>query len=1510
MPSDLANKIRNATLAGLAARDRYTSQITLQLTKGLNTSQNEISKAILKYKSLGSLPDNKLAALNGLEKLQLEISDILKQLKKDHTLIFRKSSKESFKKGITQGITEFTHAKMPFYKDFNKDGIDKLTTKVFTIVDTDALDFMTQYNLTLAGDVHRELSDGIKRTILSGIASGKSSENIVRDLGGVVIDKESFRQAGTKVFSKAQYRMELIARTEILRAHNMGRLKFHERVGIQKLEWLATEDERMCRVCGDLDGKEYVIKNFPQQPAHPNCRCTNVITWPNDICGTSLASKASVTAPVSDACILPPHVLENMADAQAQENSKLKKVFESGNQAELGLLTVKQLQTIAKQNGVAIARTKSDFIKLLDIVEPGIVHNDLAGEALTLKLKQYNIGLLRTKDELISLLVEKQNQLKIAQEQAAALSKVVPSDLKDLTAKELKDLAKEHGISLNMTKEETIELLDLLEPGIDHSSLKGIELSSIKAKYGIGILKNKEQLVTALQKKAGANLAEQAKMNALEEAQKNALIQKKQKITESVQKITVPSTPLNYKAFISNVNEAEIAIAAGKGLPNDVLESHLKEIVIKKQAFKEQISQLKLEDLKKAAKETQLKYWQWANKEELLILFTETDSVKVSNVKASIDAKHAAWALKHGGGKKAVLPEPFKPIKDNVPVLNQNKPTSKVSEFEKIDTDWINKKAQSQFKFSSKANIEGAHEKEFWTDENGDIWLFKPVKKGDEFIVYGEEAAYKIARLIDKKQIEVRTISLNGRLGSIQPWRKDLAKDFDFRSVNPIHLTTLELEQIQREQVIDWLISNHDAHSKQFLRSKDGVVYGIDKGQVFKFLGSDFLSIDYHPNKNCGEEEPYYNKVFRAVKNSEIKIDPQVTLRYIQEVEKISDSAYVALIRPYAEGRFANSELLQKQFIEQALDRKHNLRKDFERYYSEVFGKKKFTFEGLDSQVNLKKIGLAEKILIEEAKELGWQGKALPFDGNDVEDQNALIFSEALGNQKRTVIKMKIRPNADKSLVSKMRLGLHENENTPIPLSQDIYYQDILRAIKHISHHVDDGNYEAPKIEIGLRHRSALQKILTSSNDKDLREMAGTYLKWIDEIELAYNQKREVSGFFKQYLKLPENKLNQQLGYQTIESGVQSTLRKIHGGYLTVEDDDASNKKVFKTDSISSGKQYTVKFTDGTIVRYCPWSDDNLYAQQGSLEILHTGDISGEQVEKMLNKLETLGVNTTIAKLENAEYMYLQKMAYIRKVDTNDKYKTMMNDFDKRGASLNERVVALRSFWQNELNVKDLTKLPDYNPQGDYQAGFTNRKLKGGYRHQYRFDISDDDLETEMKDYRLYHELTNSSEMSSFLEQVFENNGAMVSTIEKVRIGITPGGMSPVQDMHSGGASYFFTRIRKASPQNPDRGGLYFKKQLLRRMDAISYSHDAYGKVKDNYVHSHRAFSINEFKKFAGKEKNETIFKYSVTLLDNIDYIVVLDKKEREKILQLFRKKGIEKLPDGRSVESIIIAKY
>lgn len=1511
-----AQAIREATLKSLLSRDLYSEQIARELSQSLKAAQKQIHTALLGYKSLGSLPESKLAALKGLEKLDAEIRETMRTLRKEHTLMFRNASRTSFRSGVYRGIEEFAAARMPFYRDLTSDGIDKLTTSVFTLIDTDALDFMTNYNLVLVGDIHRELSDGIKRTILSGIATGKGADDIVRDLGKVIEDKESFKSAGSKVFSKAQYRMEMIARTEVLRAHNQGRIKFHREVGVRKLEWLAMEDERMCPVCGGLDGRVFDTDQFPSQPAHPNCRCTSIVAWPLVICGGDLGASA---APGQSACILPPQVIHEQAQQKIEEEKKLKSAFESGEIADLGALTVKQLQTLAKQNGVAVARTKSDFIKLLDAAEPGIHHGDLSGVALQAKIKQYNIAALRSKDELVSLLAEKQAVIKQAKAlEEAAKSAASKTDLSNLTMVQLKDMAKQQGVSLNLTKSEVIEMLDGLEPGVDHSGLAGKSLIAAKAKHGIPPLKNKEQLVKALEKSAGQQMAEQAKKQALDAAKNEALKKAEQALKDAASQVVMPSSPAHYSSFLDSVKAVETELAKDSGLPASVLEQHAKEVALKKLTFQQQVSAMKSGELKDLAKQTKVKHWQWASKDELVTLFSETDATKVSAALASIEAKHAKWAQKHLAkpGKtaqpKAVpTPEP-QAASQPVTVANPNTFSKKGSEFDPADAAWAEKGKPEKFKYAGHANVGGAHAKEFWLDENGEKWLFKPVSKSaDDFIAHGEEAAYKIGRLIDPEAIEVRTIRLNGRTGSIQKWREGLAARSDFSGFDVTELSADDIAQVQREHVIDWLISNHDGHSKQFLRTKSGHVYGIDKAQLFKFLGSDRLSIDYHPNGACGESEPFYNTLFRAVKQGKVTVDPSVTLRYIREVEKISDDDYLALIRPYVEGRFS-SDAQRRAFYDLALARKHNLRSDFEGFYADVLGRKGFKFEDAAGLQTAVRIGKAEEQIIEEARILGWQGKTLPIDEFDIEDQNALVFTETVKGQTRTVVKMKLRPESESKILPALKKSSRQIsvERVGEPLAEDEFADDILLAVKTVNYHAQDGNYNQSKVDKLNKHLPALKR-LAKSDDPEVREMAQTYIDWIERTQEAARQGKPIAGKFETYLRKspPERSEKKDVDFTVRKTKVLMEKRTLARGELSIEKESVGNSSMFRGRSMNDGEQYEVDFGDGVRAVYRPWSEKNHYAQRGELEVTIDERPDAKSLDKALGNIEKLGLKTKIADAEDAEIMYLTKQAYVTKADREPDYARMISGLDGRNATKTERIQAMRGFWEKRLGVSDITKMPGYDPVGEYQLGFKDAKIAGGYRHQYRFDISDADLEKQMKGYSLYHKLTNGESISEFLDTVLENNGAMISTIEKLRSGVMPGGMSPESDMNSGGSSYVFTRIRKSPTASSGDVGLYFKKRLLRRMDAVSYDHDAFGKVKDDYVSSNRGSDPTTWKSFSRNSGNETIFKYSITLLDNLESIVVHSNLEEKKVLDVFKKHGISTLLDGRKVEELVVCR-
>lgn len=74
-------------------------------------------------------------------------------------------------------------------------------------------------------------------------------------------------------------RLEMIARTEILRGSNMGAMAIYQANPdvLSGWSWLATKDERTCPICGELDGQSFDFDSTQgAPPAHPRCRCTPV----------------------------------------------------------------------------------------------------------------------------------------------------------------------------------------------------------------------------------------------------------------------------------------------------------------------------------------------------------------------------------------------------------------------------------------------------------------------------------------------------------------------------------------------------------------------------------------------------------------------------------------------------------------------------------------------------------------------------------------------------------------------------------------------------------------------------------------------------------------------------------------------------------------------------------------------------------------------------------------------------------------------------------------------------------------------------------------------------------------------------------------------------------------------------------------------------------------------------------------------------------------------------------
>jgi hypothetical protein len=158
--------------------------------------------------------------------------------------------------------------------------------------------------------------------------------------------------------------------------------------------------------------------------------------------------------------------------------------------------------------------------------------------------------------------------------------------------------------------------------------------------------------------------------------------------------------------------------------------------------------------------------------------------------------------------------------------------------------------------------------------------------------------------------------------------------------------------------------------------------------------------------------------------------------------------------------------------------------------------------------------------------------------------------------------------------------------------------------------------------------------------------------------------------------------------------------------------------------------------------------------------------------------------------------------------------------------------------------------------------------------------------------------------IEDLLEAVLPTNRSFVPTAERFSTGVPIVGMSPSQDMNTGGASYFFTRIVKADQMQVNC--IRFKPDMLRRADAISYDHDKYGNVTGSQVRENRISDVASWKRLPRHGSNETIFKGSVPLLEHLDSMVVASSGQKANVVALFKQHGIAALPDGRRIEDVV----
>jgi hypothetical protein len=247
----------------------------------------------------------------------------------------------------------------------------------------------------------------------------------------------------------------------------------------------------------------------------------------------------------------------------------------------------------------------------------------------------------------------------------------------------------------------------------------------------------------------------------------------------------------------------------------------------------------------------------------------------------------------------------------------------------------------------------GAHAKQVFQDESGELWLFKPQ---DRWQAELDVATARIQKLGGLEAPDTFVITRDGQVGSIQRMygSKRTRRQKFTGAFDPAKLQAPDVASLQEHHALDWLIGNHDIHGGQFIRLTEsaggkatGQIIAIDKGQAFKFFGKDKLAHDYNPNGNAVGDS-IYNRLHQAFARGD-DVDGFAVVRgaggakdlrrTLARLEGIPDDEYRAILRPYAElaarsNRLAGGDV--EAFLDAAVGRKNRLTLDIRNYHSRL----------------------------------------------------------------------------------------------------------------------------------------------------------------------------------------------------------------------------------------------------------------------------------------------------------------------------------------------------------------------------------------------------------------------------------------------------------------------------------------------------------------------------------------------------------------------------------------------
>ena len=193
---------------------------------------------------------------------------------------------DSYKRGIQRARYEVKKAGFEVPSIEQTGGVDMALT---VPVHIDRLGLMYTRTFSDLKGITQTMDTQISRVLSQRLADGEGPRVLARKMIAVVngaksgelgLDVSYINKSGNQVnyFLPAERRAEILARTEVIRAHHQATIQEYKNWGVEGVnvqgEWKTAGDGRVCEECEALEGQIFTLEEINNKiPLHPQCRC-------------------------------------------------------------------------------------------------------------------------------------------------------------------------------------------------------------------------------------------------------------------------------------------------------------------------------------------------------------------------------------------------------------------------------------------------------------------------------------------------------------------------------------------------------------------------------------------------------------------------------------------------------------------------------------------------------------------------------------------------------------------------------------------------------------------------------------------------------------------------------------------------------------------------------------------------------------------------------------------------------------------------------------------------------------------------------------------------------------------------------------------------------------------------------------------------------------------------------------------------------------------------------------